>query len=276
MKNNIEKRFITDIHIDKRNIKGTAIVFNKKSELMYSYELDKNFREIILPEAVDESLIKKSDIFMLYNHSGDKGVLARSNKGNGTLKISVDDNGVHYDFEAPKTTLGEDLLESISRGDISSSSFAFTIKKGGDKWENKDGEFIRYITKIEMLYDFSIVNTPAYKDTSVDVRYIITNEKNNNNDMINKRENEKPVDEVDEVNETDEVNVEDKLKEIEEKINQLINKVSEIEKKLEESDKEDVKEDVKEDDKEDVKEENKRKLDEYYSTYKNIIIELKK
>lgn len=269
--NNVEKRFIQDIHIKDRTIKGTAIVFNSKSELMYNYDKNKNFREIILPEAIDEELFKRSDIFMLYNHTGDKGVLARSKKGSGTLNISIDKTGVHYEFEAPKTTLGEDLLESIRRGDISSSSFAFTIAMGGEKWENKDGELIRYITKIEKLYDFSIVNTPAYSETSVDVRYIL-NGKNNNNDMEKEKRN---VDETNETNEN-EVNIEDKLVELEELINKLSLKVEELEKKLEEDETTDETTDNEDETTDETEEKDNRNLDEYYKNYRNIINELKK
>ena len=68
----------------------------------------------------------------LLNHNEDKGVLARSNKGVGSLTLSIDDRGLKYSFEAPNTALGDELLEGLRRGDISTSSFAFTVKS--DSW----------------------------------------------------------------------------------------------------------------------------------------------
>jgi phage head maturation protease len=72
-------------------------------------------------------------------------------------------------FESPKTSLGDEALESIRRKDVLGSSFAFTVKE--DKWEiQPDGSYIRTILAFDRLYDCSIVYTPAYSDTSVAVR----------------------------------------------------------------------------------------------------------
>ncbi|MBK8196721.1 MAG: HK97 family phage prohead protease [Lewinellaceae bacterium] len=69
--------------------------------------------------------------------------------------------GLKYKFEAPNTSLGNDLLESIRRGDVSQSSFGFTVADA--KWEDlemmKDGKkwfkTKRTILKLERLYDVS-------------------------------------------------------------------------------------------------------------------------
>lgn len=50
-------------------------------------------------------------------------------------------------FEAPNTALGDELLEGLKRGDITSSSFAFTV--GKDNWEKReDGSYLRTIVSI--------------------------------------------------------------------------------------------------------------------------------
>ena len=72
-------------------------------------------------------MIEKSDILCLLNHNEDKGVLARSKFGVGSLSLSVDSTGLKYRFDAPNTAVGNELLEGLRRGDISTSSFAFTI-----------------------------------------------------------------------------------------------------------------------------------------------------
>ena len=69
----------------------------------------------------------------------------------------------------PDTTEGNDLLVMIKRGDISQSSFAFTVR--ASEWiEEVDGSTLRVITDCEMLYDVSPVTYPAYQDTSVTAR----------------------------------------------------------------------------------------------------------
>ena len=68
----------------------------------------------------------------------------------------MDDTGLKYRFDAPNTALGDELLEGIMRGDISTSSFAFTIES--DNWTKKeDGSYLRTITKFKELYDVSPV-----------------------------------------------------------------------------------------------------------------------
>jgi len=126
------------------------------------------FVEIIEPEAI-EGILNKSDILCLLNHNEERGVLARSKYGNGSLILEVDDTGLKYKFDAPVTALGDELLEGLRRGDISTSSFAFTIES--DQWEKRsDGIYLRKITRFKELFDVSPVYKEAYPDTSVALR----------------------------------------------------------------------------------------------------------
>lgn len=150
---------------EKRTISGYAAKFNKESELLYG-----SFVEVIEPGAFDDVL--QDDVRALLNHDNNF-ILARTKSG--TLNLSVDEIGLRYEFTAPDTTAGNDLLQSIKRGDISQSSFGFTIASGGAEWEiieNEDNSVkeIRRIKKIKRLYDVSPVTFPAYPDTEVAVR----------------------------------------------------------------------------------------------------------
>ena len=145
---------------DNRHIEGYAIVFNSLSNDLGG------FREIIEQGAITDELIKNSDIICLMNHDIKRGVLARSYHGRGSLKLDIDEHGLHYSFEAPKTALGDEVLEGIRRGDISKCSFAFVC--GEDNWtKDENGEYIRRVKKIKNLYDVSLVYHPAYEETEV-------------------------------------------------------------------------------------------------------------
>ena len=145
---------------ESRHIEGYAIVFNSLSNDIGG------FREIIEQGAITEELIKNSDIICLMNHDIKRGVLARSYHGRGSLKLDIDEHGLHYSFEAPKTALGDEVLEGIRRGDISKCSFAFVC--GEDNWtKDENGEYIRHVKKIKNLYDVSLVYHPAYDETEV-------------------------------------------------------------------------------------------------------------
>lgn len=153
------------LNTETRTVTGMAVVFNSDSENL-------GFIERIHPEAITEDTINKSDILAKFNHDDNK-VLARSKFGKGSLKISVDERGVTYEFDAPKTALGDELLEYLERGDISASSFAFRISKeeGAEKWSKRNGIIYRDIYSIDRLYDVSPVFNPAYPATTCSKRF---------------------------------------------------------------------------------------------------------
>lgn len=145
----------------KRTVEGYALLFDTPSDGL-------SFEEVIERGALD-GVIAKSDVLALMNHSLDRGVLARSTNGAGSLTLEVDEKGLLYRFEAPHTPLGDELLENLRRGEVSSSSFCFTSKK--DTWEERsDGTWKRTIHQIDELFDVSPVYNAAYSATSVYTR----------------------------------------------------------------------------------------------------------
>lgn len=150
---------------ETRMVEGLAVVFNSESR-------DMGFIETIDKNAISEETIKNSDIFATLDHDKSRGILARSRYGEGSLKLELQDDGLHYRFEAPNSPLGDELLEYLSRGEITTSSFAFVVdQNGGDEWfRGEDGKLRRNIKKIYRLYDVSPVFEPAYLDTDVSRR----------------------------------------------------------------------------------------------------------
>ena len=69
---------IRAIEPESRTVSGYAIVFDTESTGITG------FTEMIAPTAL-EGVIERSDVLCLLNHNEDKGVLARSNKGTGSL-----------------------------------------------------------------------------------------------------------------------------------------------------------------------------------------------
>lgn len=158
----VEKRLsdqgISSPEKESRHVVGYALVFETPSDHL------NDFTEIIQRGALD-GVIEKSDVVMTLDHNMIKGVLARSRYGEGSLKLEVDERGLRYEFDAPNTSLGNELLESLRRGDIRSSSFAFIVER--DRWEWRDGKKFRIIEKIKELRDVSAVYMPAYEAASV-------------------------------------------------------------------------------------------------------------
>ena len=162
----LEVRYVSipEVRSEKREdgkevflVKGTAVKFNELSRSIGW------FREKFSPGAFDDVL--EGDTVAVFNHNYDK-VLARTISK--TLKLTQDEVGLHYEFEAPDNTAGRDLVVSMQRGDIQHSSFSF--RASADRWEDdmENGE-IRTVDKVDLLRDVSPVVFPAYPQTVSEV-----------------------------------------------------------------------------------------------------------
>lgn len=152
-----------------RIIEGYAIVFGVESRLLVDYW--DAYREIIEKGAVTAEDLKGFDIKMTMYHNREK-ILARSNKGVGTLNLTVDEIGVKYSFEAPNTPDGNTALELVRRGDLSGSSFMYWTDEANNVSYEKDadGVIIRHVKKISEIMDMTIAADPAYTQTNVTAR----------------------------------------------------------------------------------------------------------
>ena len=149
-----------------KEIGGIAAVINSVTDLGY-------FEEVIERGAFDYALSKEYDIRCLFNHEAEL-ILGRTLSGTCNVFVNGDGN-LEYtwvpDYENPTHM---SVVRSIMRGDITQSSFAFTIKE--QKWSEstKYGSMgKRTITMIEDLYDVSPVTYPAYADTEADARSVV-------------------------------------------------------------------------------------------------------
>ena len=126
----IERRIHTGTGIEVRRanadsgvttLRGYAAKFDTLSEPLFG------FREKIAPDAFADVL--ENDVRALFNHDPNH-VLGRS--AAGTLRVQQDEVGLLYEVDLPDTQAARDLVTSIKRGDVSQSSFAFTVEK--DDW----------------------------------------------------------------------------------------------------------------------------------------------
>jgi len=158
-----------------RKICGYAIMFNVPSVIL---DKDEHYeeREVIKPCAVTKALLDSSDIIMTMYHNREI-VLARSNKGKGTLSYRIDSKGVFFEFDAPNSPNGDEALELVRRGDITGCSFIFGSYYYNDEYVRREEKKVNgvtqvtcYVLKMTGIYDFTITTKPAYPDTSVEAR----------------------------------------------------------------------------------------------------------
>ena len=86
-----------------------------------------------------------------------------------TLRLTVDDVGLRYEFPVPDTSYGKDIAANIRAGIVKGSSFAFQVAQGGDEWSMEEGRSVRTIKRIDSLIDVSPTTFPAYPDSDVAV-----------------------------------------------------------------------------------------------------------
>lgn len=172
--------------ISERTIEGYAIVFNQRSEVMIDWSAEEGLRrfvEVVSPTAITENLLQQSDIKALVEHNRQR-LLARYNKGKGTLVLTIDEHGLRYKFEAPNTADGDYAVEMVSRGDIEGSSFAFRVNNDDTTWAKEGKIWVRTINKFTSIHDVTITTDPAYSQTEVSVRSLEEMEKPEKKEVV--------------------------------------------------------------------------------------------
>ena len=154
------RNFNVSLDNDSRILSGYAAVFNSESKDLGG------FTEMISPTAF-EGVIERSDVFAVLDHDRNK-VLARSKMGKGSLELNIDQKGLQFRFESPNTTLGNDVLSMVKRGDLTDASFCFTVED--ESWQKReDGSYLRTINKIGDLFDVAICYNGAYPESYTEV-----------------------------------------------------------------------------------------------------------
>ncbi len=163
----IETRSIVLAHANLRvsrtggapKIVGYAARFNSLSENLGG------FKEKIDSKAFDKAL-SRCDVRGLVNHNAD---LLMGRTSSGTMKLETDGDGLQYEIEPPDSDLAKHYIAAIERGDMSGSSFSFTVDDDGDEWDDdsEEGIPIRTVRSVRDLFDVGPVTYPAYLDTTV-------------------------------------------------------------------------------------------------------------
>ena len=149
---------------DKKIIEGRAIPFNSESRLLY--EDNKEFNEIIIPEATESSDFSRA--YLTYNHSRDDVfATVRAN----SLTTFKDEEGISFRAVLNNTQKANDMYEMVRSGDIAGLSFNMIV---GDRdytySRGEDGKLKRVIHNIRAILEISLISglmTPAYAETKV-------------------------------------------------------------------------------------------------------------
>ena len=153
MKKNVEFRNI-DIKVDSRRIEG-FIPYNSESS-------DLGFYETLDPHCFDKTLRESKDIRCLFNHT-DENILARTK--NNSLHFENREDGLYFNFEAPNTTIGNDVLEMAKEDLLSGTSFGMIVMN--DEWRTVEGRQCRKVKEARLIEVSVLTSLPAYPDSAV-------------------------------------------------------------------------------------------------------------
>src|SRR5512138_3208408 len=143
-------------------VEGYAAVFNQPTVI---YEADGiQYREMIDPNAFAKT--NSNDCCLKYNHLDSVPILARTR--GGSLELMMDNHGLKFRARLFNTQAARDVYTLIREGALDKCSFAFTVADGGERYDRENRT--RIITDIGRLWDCSIVDVPAYDQTSVSAR----------------------------------------------------------------------------------------------------------
>lgn len=109
---------------------------------------------------------ESTDVRALFNHDH-SALLGR--QSSGTLRWSVDTEGLPFEVDLPDTQLGRDVRVLLERGDLDGCSFAWIAGDYDIKARSQGGK-VNVHTRIDRLIDVSVVTFPAYPGTSAKLR----------------------------------------------------------------------------------------------------------
>ena len=173
MSEKITRAFKFDLSAEKRQaedtqekvvgrIQGRPIVYEQRTNMG-------PFDEIISAGALDDADLR--DVALLVNHNTAMVPLARSrnNNANSTMQLTVVEEGmdIRADLDIERNATASETYSAVDRGDIDGMSFMFTID--GEEWEDLESDHpTRRITRINKVFETSLVTWPAYQQTSVE------------------------------------------------------------------------------------------------------------
>lgn len=175
MNNDIEKRFLAagqNAPVVSRccgkgkaqpaKIVGYAATFGTRSQNLggFTETIQKGAFKNVLSRAASGA--PEHDVVALWNHDPN---LLLGRLSSGTLKLYEDERGLRYEIIPPEWARG--YVESVERGDVTGSSFSFSVSKRSEQWTpgEKGADPLRSISEVDRLVDVGPVVFPAYLST---------------------------------------------------------------------------------------------------------------
>lgn len=142
---------------ETKGITGYAVKWEELSqEIGYFYKFREKFEKGAFKDSLEADTQRA-----LWNHNTD---IVLGNTKNNTLRLKEDKIGLRFDIDLPNNTWGNDVYESVQRGDVDGVSFGFKMTK--EEWDETDPENVVRTVKGAKLFEVSPTPFPAYEGAS--------------------------------------------------------------------------------------------------------------
>ena len=161
---------LTDADVKGRTIRGFAAVYDTPWS-------EKCIEQVGYIERVARGAFRKAlgragnvplrAVHDFNNHGDIKDILATTR--NQSLRLKDEAKGLYFEADIAKTTLGNDVLEQVKRGDV------WGVSYGMDSDPTTDSAYTynpptRTINTMNRLVDITLTSDPAYEATTVEMR----------------------------------------------------------------------------------------------------------
>lgn len=157
---------LVDAAIKGRTIHGYAAVYD--SPWSDSLIEDTGYIEKVAHGAFRKALGNAGNVPLLWQHDNDAMLATTRNR---SLRLKDDAKGLYFEADLPNTTLGNDVLEQIRRGDVWGMSYGFRSDPQQDSsYTYSPPPPMRTLNNVRRLLDVTLTWQPAYEATSVELR----------------------------------------------------------------------------------------------------------
>jgi len=142
-----------------RRVGGLGVPYGQ-----WSYLLPGGFVEVVERRALAKTIGDKINVVSRMEHHPE---WLLGDVESGTLRLSNEARGLHYEVDLPNTTAGNDCYELVRTGRIRHSSMGFQSFE--DEFHRDGSLLVRHLVSIR-LTEVSPTAQPAYPDTSTAIR----------------------------------------------------------------------------------------------------------
>lgn len=155
---------LADAAVRGRTIRGYAAVYDSPWNDALIEEM--GYVEKIARGAFRKALGKAGNVPLLFQHEKRDMLATTRNK---SLRLKDDAKGLYFEADLPNTTLGNDVLEQVKRGDVWGMSYGMASNPTEDSSYTYNPP-TRTINTMQRLLDVTLTYEPSYEAATVELR----------------------------------------------------------------------------------------------------------